>query len=145
MYNEIEKLKSGYFAQEVVKALPDQVKSELSSKVGIAAQIIEKLSKGIKILLSNGMVWGDKGAPGKEPEFVPNAYDPKRLLGEMQSRMEFNFDYGTSVLNMKVKTFKKEAGQDLIQKYMDVWVDKNLEQNKKEAKAISDFAMKQKK
>ena len=97
----------------------------------------------MKTLLSNGMVWGDKGSPGKGSKSDPDFYDPKQLLAEMQSRMKFNIDFGTSVLSLTVKTFKQEAGHDLIQKYISVWMDKNLEGNKKEARAISYFAMKQ--
>jgi capsular polysaccharide biosynthesis protein len=144
IYNEAEKLKKGYFALRVIETLPDQVKEELSLKVGIGAQITEKLGKGVRTLLSNGTVWGDKGVLQKVAKSQRDSYNAKELLAEMYSRMYFNIDYGTSVINLSVKTFKKDTGQALLQRYMYVWMDRNLEENKREAKAIADFAMKQK-
>lgn len=140
LYNEIQKLKKGYFAFDVLKASPDEVKEELRVKVNFFYQIID----GIRKVWSSNQVWRDKKPPNKELGSKSDSLNEKELLKELQGRLDVRSDYGTSVVKVDVTTFKKNIGPLFLNTYLNVWITKNLEENRKEAKAVAEFAFKQK-
>ncbi|HUU40818.1 MAG TPA: hypothetical protein VMW42_07750 [Desulfatiglandales bacterium] len=142
LQNEVQKVKKGYFTQDVLQILPDSVKDELTSKAGLPSQLVGSLKKMFQVLLSNGIVWGDKSIKLQEAA-KSESHDAKRLLMEMQERMRVDIDYGTSVIDISVRTFQQDPGIQLLKSYLDVWKDRNLAENKKQAKAVAVFAMNQ--
>lgn len=139
IYNEIQKLEKGYFAFDVLEALSDEVKEELRVKVGLVYQIFDGIGKVWNTIWAERVVWGDKKPSGKK-----DSSNDKEFLGEMQGRLGVNSDYGTSVVKVNVTTFKKNIGPLFLNTYLDVWIKQNLADNRKEAKAIAEFAFKQK-
>ncbi|MBW1801814.1 MAG: hypothetical protein JRJ85_13910 [Deltaproteobacteria bacterium] len=143
IYSELQKLQKGFFAADVIKALPAKAREELTSKAGILYQIVDGFGKVWNTIWTGNQVWGDKKPFGKEKGSQPDASNEKALIGELQNRLDSRSDYGTSVVKLSIKTFKSDIGTVLLSKYIDVWIERNLQDNKKEASAVSEFALMQ--
>lgn len=124
---EEEKLKSSSFAAEVLKILPDKVKEDLKTQLGIISQITKKL----------------KEMTGLKPKGTSPLLARWKLLAEIKDRVKITSDPSSALIWINASSFEQEVAPVLAQSYIDVCLALNLEENKKVISNEKEFAEKQ--
>ena len=124
---EVEKLKSGTFAAEVIKILPENVKKDLQESMGLGTQVFQRLGRLL------GMGNGNSGGTVKR----------EQLLMEMKKRVRVDSVPRSGIVTIEASSIDQDAAPLLIKGMIDVWLALNLEDNKKEIRAKSEFALEQ--
>ncbi len=130
---EAERLKSGSFALEVFRTLPDAAKDDFKSPLDLGSQI---LGRSVEI--------EDELTVGEESE--PSTYFLKEgeLLIEMYKRIEIRTNAGAGLVYITARTIKRDNAPIIVNQYIDVWQAENLAKNQKVSRAESKFAEQQK-
>ena len=121
---EVEKLKSGTFAAEVLKILPDSVKKDLREPLGLSTQVF-------------GSFLGREEGPSE------GGFKRDQLLIEMKNRVRVDSVPRSGIVTIEARSIDQDAAPMLIKGMIDVWLALNLEENKKEIRAKSEFALEQ--
>jgi len=130
---EAEMLKSGSFALEVFKTLPDATKDDFRKPLDLGSQI---LGRSIEI--------GGELTVGEESEPSTYFFKEGELLNEMYKRIEITSKAGAGLIYITVKTINRENAPRIVNQYIEVWQAQNLDKNKKVSRAESRFAEQQK-
>lgn len=121
---EVEKLKSGTFAAEVLKILPDNVKKDLRESLGLSTQVFASFL-------------------GQEEGASEGSVNRDQLLLEMKNRVKVDSVPRSGIVTIEARSIDQDAAPILIKGMIDVWLALNLEENKKEIRAKSEFALEQ--
>ncbi len=120
---EEEKIKSPYFAAEVLKILPEKAKDDLRGHVVIWS----RLKTGVLKLF------------GIEQKAVPQPVMERNLLEELQKRIEVTSNITSALIWITAKSTNKDVALVLARSYVDVALASNLEDNKKVVRSEREF------
>ena len=120
---EEEKIKSAYFAAEVLKILPEKAKDDLRGHVGIWS----RLKMGVLKLF------------GIKEKAVPQPVTERNLLEELQKRIEVSSNTPSALIWIRARSMNKDVALVLARSYVDVALASNLEDNKKVVRSEREF------
>lgn len=124
---EEEKMKSPFFAAEVLKILPQKAKNDLRADVGVW----NRVKRGTLNLL------------GIEPKALSQPLVERALLMEIQKRIEVAANPNSALISIAAKSTDKDIALVLARSYVDVALASNLEDNKKVVRSEREFLEKQ--
>ena len=124
---EAEKIKSPFFAAEVLKILPEKAKNDLRADVGIWPRIKRGTLK----------LFGVKQKSLSQPMVE------RTLLIEIQKRVEVTNDPQSALIWIMTKSPDKDIALVLARSYVDVALASNLEDNKKVVRSEREFLERQ--
>ncbi|MDD5722609.1 MAG: GNVR domain-containing protein [Syntrophales bacterium] len=124
---EEEKIKSSFFAAEVLKILPEKAKSNLRAEVDIFPQIKAGALR----------LFGVRSKPVSQPLLEVS------LLTEIQKRVEITSAPTSALIWITAKSTDRDVALVLARSYIDVCLASNLEDNKKAVSSERDFLEKQ--
>jgi len=120
---EEEKIKSAYFAAEVLKILPEKAKDDLRGHVGIWS----RFKMGVLKLF------------GIKEKAVPQPVTERNLLEELQKRIEVSSNTPSALIWIRARSMNKDVALVLARSYVDVALASNLEDNKKVVRSEREF------
>ena len=120
---EVEKIKSTFFAAEVLKILPEKAKGNLRSAVDIFSQI----KAGVLKLF------------GIEPKPLLQPLIEITLLTEIQKRIEITSEPRSALIWIKAESTDRDVALVLARSYVDVALASNLNDNKAVVSAEREF------
>ncbi|MDP2645665.1 MAG: GNVR domain-containing protein [Desulfobacterales bacterium] len=140
---EVEKLKSGLFAVEVFKILPDEVKMDLDISSEVLTQIIGGLERFAKEGIARNFLNFLKRLVGAKTE--PSTDPEKRVaqISELLQRVEIR-QVSPGIIRITAKTFNSDPAPVIVKSYVNLWLASNLEDNKKGVRSERAFAEEQK-
>jgi len=124
---EEEKIKSTFFAAEVLKILPEKAKDNLRAEVDIFPQIKTRVLT----------LFGFESKPLSQPLMEV------RLLTEIRKRIEIASNPESALIWITAKSTDRDIALVLARSYVDVALASNLEDNKKVVSAERAFLEKQ--
>jgi uncharacterized protein involved in exopolysaccharide biosynthesis len=124
---EEEKIKSAFFAAEVLKILPEKAKDDLRGHIGIWF----RLKTGVSTLF------------GMEQKVISQPVMERNLLEEIQKRIEVNSDPNSALIWITAKSTERDIALVLARSYVDVALASNLEDNKKIVRSEREFLERQ--
>ncbi len=124
---EEEKIKSPFFASEVLKILPEKAKSDLRADVGIW----NRIKRGVLKLFA------------MKQQAIPQHLLERSLLIEIQKRIEVTSNPNSALIWITTKSTDKDIALILARSYVDVCIASNLEDNKKVVRSERQFLEKQ--
>lgn len=124
---EEEKIKSPFFAAEVLKILPEKAKDDLRADLGIWPRI----KRGTLKLF------------GVQPKTLSQPLVERALLMEIQKRIDVTSNPNAALIWIRAKSPDKDIALVLARSYVDVALATNLEDNKKVVSSERDFLEKQ--
>lgn len=124
---EEEKIKSAFFAAEVLKILPEKAKDNLRAEVDIFPQIKARVLKLF----------------GSEPKPLSQPLMEVRLLTEIQKRIEIMSNPNSALIWIAAKSTDRDIALVLARSYVDVALASNLEDNKRVVSREREFLEKQ--
>lgn len=114
----VERMNSSAFRTEVLKVIPEQLQTDLSTPLSIQGQLITKLKPYIKNALRMESVESDS-----------NAITPQRLIS-LNDRIVLQANSRNSTIQITGHTFDQTMATVLVKSYIDVLVALNMETNK---------------
>ena len=120
---EEEKIKSPYFAAEVLKILPEKAKDDLRGHVGIWS----RLKMGVLKLF------------GIKEKAASQTVTERNLLEELQKRIEVSSNTPSALIWIRAMSMNKDVALVLARSYVDVALASNLEDNKKVVRSEREF------
>ena len=120
---EVEKIKSTFFAAEVLKILPEKAKGNLRSAVDIFSQIKTRVLKLF----------------GIEPKPLLQPLIEITLLTEIQKRIEITSEPRSALIWIKAESTDRDVALVLARSYVDVALASNLNDNKAVVSAEREF------
>ncbi|TFG90937.1 MAG: hypothetical protein E4H15_06750, partial [Syntrophobacterales bacterium] len=124
---EEEKMKSSFFAAEVLKILPEKAKSNLRAEVDIFPQIKTRVFN----------LFGMESKPLSQPLIEIT------LLTEIQKRVEITSEPLAALIWITAKSTDRDIALVLARSYVDVALASNLEDNRKVVSSEREFLQKQ--
>jgi len=124
---EEEKIKSTFFAAEVLKILPEKAKNNLRAEVEIFPQIKAQVLRLF----------------GAEPKALSQPLIEISLLTEIQKRIEITSKPESALIWIAAKSTDRDIALVLARSYVDVALASNLEDNKKIVSREREFLGKQ--
>jgi uncharacterized protein involved in exopolysaccharide biosynthesis len=124
---EEEKIRSTFFAAEVLKILPEKAKNNLRADIEIFPQIKTRVLR----------LFGRKPKPLSQPLMEIS------LLTEIQKRVEITSKPTSALIWIAAKSTDRDIALVLARSYVDVCLASNLEDNKKVVSAEREFLEKQ--
>ncbi len=123
VYSEAEKLRSSLFAAEVLKTLPERVRNDLRYSVDLGPV----LKARIKRLLGLG-----RNAEAR-------VFQGSQLLYQMTRRVDVQVKPGPSIIEVSALSLDKDVAPVIVNRYIDVWLAENLQENQREVRAQRAF------
>ncbi|MBW2672489.1 MAG: hypothetical protein JRD89_03615 [Deltaproteobacteria bacterium] len=120
---EVEKIKSTFFAAEVLKILPEKAKDNLRAAVDIFPQI----KTGVLRLF------------GVEPKPLSQPLMEITLLTEIQKRIKITSESRSALIWIAAESTDRDIALVLARSYVDVCLASNLDDNKKVVRSEREF------
>lgn len=115
----VERMHSSAFRTEVLKVIPEDLKTDLETPLGINGQLKKILIPYIKKILKK--------------ETIDNAANtgitPQQLDG-LSKRIEIRGNTGKGTIQITGTTYNQTMAAVLVQSYIDVWIALNMDTNK---------------
>ena len=141
--SEAELLKSAPFVAQVLKILPDKAKMDLEADLDPFVQVMEGIKRMAKGLMGERLLnWARKLKSKKyEP---PSPYFTKGIqLTELKRRVIIKSKSKNAMIWITARSMNKDVSPILVERYIAVWMARNLEDNRKAIRIDKKFAFDQ--
>ena len=128
---EVEKLKSGSFASEVLKLLPDNAKEDLLTQLDIGPQITDGIEGFFSGRIGEDIVKKTGKLLGREPDSTADDLKTAGLIGAILERVDIRANPRTGLVWITARTLDRDVAPLLVKNYIDIWMAENLEENKR--------------
>lgn len=115
----VERMNSSAFRTEVLRVIPERLKTDLETPLGIAGQL-----KNILIPYVKKMIGKDNTTP------VDNTTITPQRLDRLGSRVKMYGDSQKGTIQIIGTTYDQTTATVLVQSYIDVWTAMNMDANK---------------